>query len=76
MEPYLLLLLVVTQAGVPRAVARVAYVTAGFVGLQVAIGLAMASLGLTPALQVAHLSTSSLVLGSQTVLFLLARWLR
>ncbi len=38
----LLLLLVVTQAGVPRTVARVAYVTAGFVGLQVAIGLAMA----------------------------------
>ncbi len=34
------------------------------------------TLGLTPALQVAHLSTSSLLLGSQTVLFLLARWLR
>jgi heme a synthase len=72
----LLLLLVVTQTGVPRAVARVAYVTAGFVGLQVAIGLTMAYLGLTPALQVAHLSTSSLLLGSQTVLLLQARWLR
>jgi cytochrome c oxidase assembly protein subunit 15 len=72
----LLLLLVVTQTRVPRAVARVAYITAGFVGLQVAIGLTMAYLGLTPALQVAHLSTSSLLLGSQTVLLLQARWLR
>lgn len=72
----LLLLLVVTQTRVLRAVARVAYVTALFVGLQVAIGLAMAYLGLTPALQVAHLSTSSLLLGSQTVLLLQARWLR
>ena len=71
----LLLLLVVTNTAIPRPVSRAAYGTAGFVGLQVAIGLAMAYLGLTPALQVAHLSTSSLLLGSLTVLFLLARWL-
>ena len=72
----LLVLVVVSQTRIPRPVAGAAYVAAGLVGAQVGIGLAMAYLGLTPALQVAHLSTSSVLLGSQTVLFLLARWLR
>jgi hypothetical protein len=35
----------------------------------------MAYLALTPPAQVAHLTASSLLLGAQTVVFLLARWL-
>jgi cytochrome c oxidase assembly protein subunit 15 len=72
----IVVLLVLSQPTMPRPVARAAYVTGGLVGLQVAVGLSMAYVALTPPLQVAHLTASSLVLGSQTVLFLLARWLR
>jgi len=35
----------------------------------------MAYVALTPAAQVAHLTVSSLLLGAETVLLLLARWL-
>jgi hypothetical protein len=35
----------------------------------------MAYITLTPAAQVAHLTASSLLLGAETVVFLLARWL-
>lgn len=57
------------------ALVRIAYLTAVLVGVQIALGLTMAYLTLTPFAQVAHLSGSSLVLGAETVLFLLARWL-
>lgn len=42
---------------------------------QLLLGVAMAYVSLTPPAQVAHLTTASLVLGCQTVLLLLARWL-
>jgi cytochrome c oxidase assembly protein subunit 15 len=45
------------------------------VGAQIVLGLTMAYLALTPPAQVAHLTGSSLLLGAQTVVFLLARWL-
>jgi cytochrome c oxidase assembly protein subunit 15 len=45
------------------------------VGVQVLLGVSMAYLTLTPRAQVAHLTGSSLLLGAQTMLFLLARWL-
>ena len=58
-----------------RALVRAAYLTAALVVVQVAVGLTMAYLMLTPPAQIAHLSGSSLLLGAETVLFLLARWL-
>jgi cytochrome c oxidase assembly protein subunit 15 len=72
----ILVFLAVRQTGLPRPVVQAAAVMGGFVLLQVLIGASMAYLQLTPPLQVAHLTASSLLLGSQTVLFLLARWLR
>jgi len=72
----LLAFLVVRHAGLPRPVVRAAAVMCGLVVVQVLVGASMAYLTLTPPLQVAHLTASSLILGSQTVLFLLARWLR
>jgi heme a synthase len=54
---------------------RTAYVMIGLVVVQLALGIAMAYLRLTPAAQIAHLSAASLLLGAETVLFLLARWL-
>ena len=58
-----------------RPLLEVAAVLAGLVAAQIAIGLWMAYSALTPAAQVAHLTTSSLILGAETVLLLLARWL-
>ena len=58
-----------------RALVRAAYLTAALVVVQIGLGLTMAYLTLTPPAQVAHLSGSSLLLGAETVLFLLARWL-
>jgi cytochrome c oxidase assembly protein subunit 15 len=72
----LILLGVVTQTSIERPVARAAYAMCGLVFVQVALGVSMAYVGLTPAAQVAHLTASSLLLGAETVLFLLARWLR
>jgi heme a synthase len=54
---------------------RTMLVLAALVGLQVLLGASMAYLTLTPVAQVAHLSASSLLLGAETVLLLLARWL-
>lgn len=73
---FLLGFLVVRHAGLPRPVVVATALMCGLVLLQVLVGAAMAYLRLTPPLQVAHLTASSLLLGSQTVLFLLARWLR
>jgi cytochrome c oxidase assembly protein subunit 15 len=53
---------------------RAATVMAGLTGAQVALGVAMAYVSLTPAVQVAHLTGSSLLLGAQAVVLLLARW--
>jgi cytochrome c oxidase assembly protein subunit 15 len=43
--------------------------------LQLGLGVSLAYAGLTPAVQVAHLTGASLVLGAATVTVLLARWL-
>jgi heme a synthase len=45
------------------------------VAVQVALGLAMAYVAVTPAIQIGHLISSSLLLGAETVLWLLTRWL-
>jgi len=58
-----------------RTLVRVTVVLVALVGLQMVLGASMAYLTLTPPAQVAHLTGSSLLLGAETVLFLLARWL-
>ncbi len=67
--------LVWTRHRFERTLVRVTVVLAALVGLQILLGLSMAYLTLTPPAQVAHLTASSLLLGAETVLFLLARWL-
>jgi cytochrome c oxidase assembly protein subunit 15 len=57
-----------------RALVRAGAGMTVLVAGQLLLGLAMAYSSLTAPLQVAHLTGSSLLLGSQTVLFLLARW--
>jgi heme A synthase len=57
------------------SVVRATTLTIVLVGVQVLLGASMAYLTLTPAAQVAHLTGSSLLLGAETVVFLLARWL-
>jgi cytochrome c oxidase assembly protein subunit 15 len=57
------------------ALVRTTYVMVALVAVQLGLGLSLAYVGLTPAMQIAHLSAASLLLGTQTVLFLLARWL-
>lgn len=57
------------------ALVRAAKTTSALVVLQIVVGISMAYGSLTPAAQVAHLTASSLILGAETVLFLLARWL-
>ena len=54
---------------------RAAYVLLALVVSQLALGASLAYIGLTPAAQIAHLTAASLLLGAETVMFLLARWL-
>jgi cytochrome c oxidase assembly protein subunit 15 len=54
---------------------RAAYAMVGLVVAQLLLGLSLAYLGLTPPVQIAHLTAASLLLGVETVMFLLARWL-
>ena len=56
-----------------RTPIRWAYVVAGLATLQIALGAVMAYVSLAPAAQVGHLTVASLLLGAETVLFLLAR---
>lgn len=58
-----------------RTLLQVTVVLVALVGLQMVLGASMAYVTLTPPAQVAHLTASSLLLGAQTVLLLLARWL-
>jgi cytochrome c oxidase assembly protein subunit 15 len=69
------LLLVWSRYASAAPLMRAAHVVAGLAVLQVAVGVSLAYVGLTPAAQVAHLTAASLLLGAETVLFLLARWL-
>lgn len=56
-----------------KALIRWAYVVVGLATLQIALGAVMAYVSLEPAAQVGHLTVASLLLGAETVLFLLAR---
>jgi cytochrome c oxidase assembly protein subunit 15 len=58
-----------------RPLMLAAYLMSGLAIAQILLGVTMAYVSLTPPLQVGHLTASSLLLGTQTVLFLLARWL-
>jgi cytochrome c oxidase assembly protein subunit 15 len=74
-----LVLIVVLQVwnryGSEIALVRAASVVVALVVTQLSVGVSLAYAGLTPAAQVAHLTAASLLLGAQTVMFLLARWL-
>jgi cytochrome c oxidase assembly protein subunit 15 len=52
---------------------RWAFVTVGLAAAQIVVGVFMAYIDLAPAYQVAHLSLASLLLGAETVLWLLVR---
>ena len=54
---------------------RAAYVLIALVVVQLVLGVSLAYIGLTPAAQIGHLTAASLLLGAETVMFLLARWL-
>ena len=68
-------LLVWTRHQRDQPLLKTASVIVALVAAQAGFGLWMAYVALTPVAQVAHLTASSLVLGAETVLFLLARWL-
>jgi cytochrome c oxidase assembly protein subunit 15 len=57
------------------ALTRATWVVMALVAVQLLLGISMAYLALTPSAQVAHLTGSSLLLGAETLVFLLARWL-
>jgi cytochrome c oxidase assembly protein subunit 15 len=57
------------------AIVRSVNVTVALVVVQLVLGLTLAYFSLTPVAQIAHLTVASLLLGSQTVTLLLARWL-
>lgn len=68
-------LIVLNRHGRERALVRIAMAMSALVLVQILVGVSMAYGSLTPAGQVAHLTASSLILGAETVLLLLARWL-
>jgi cytochrome c oxidase assembly protein subunit 15 len=70
-----LLVLLRLRSRVPRerVLVRWADAGAGLAAAQVALGIVMAYVSLLPAAQVAHLTVASLLLGVQTVLWLLMR---
>jgi heme a synthase len=51
------------------------YLMCSLVVVQITLGLSLVYVRLTPAVQIAHLTVASLLLGAETVVFLLARWL-
>jgi cytochrome c oxidase assembly protein subunit 15 len=57
------------------ALTRATLVVIALVAAQLLLGVSMAYVALTPSAQVAHLTGSSLLLGAETLVFLLARWL-
>lgn len=57
------------------ALTRTTWIVMALVALQLLLGVAMAYIAVTPVAQIAHLTGSSLLLGAETVVFLLARWL-
>jgi heme a synthase len=71
----IVLLQVWSQHAMESALARAAYALVALVGVQLAVGVGLAYVGLTPGMQIAHLTAASLLLGAETVMFLLSRWL-
>jgi cytochrome c oxidase assembly protein subunit 15 len=57
------------------ALTRATWAVMALVAVQLLLGISMAYLALTPSAQVAHLTGSSLLLGAETLVLLLARWL-
>jgi cytochrome c oxidase assembly protein subunit 15 len=57
------------------ALVRTTYVMVALVAVQIGFGLSLAYIGLSPPAQIAHLTVASLLLGAETVLLLLSRWL-
>jgi cytochrome c oxidase assembly protein subunit 15 len=72
---FVMFLLVWTRHRREPRLLQTAGAIAALVVAQVGFGLWMAYVALTPVAQVAHLTASSLMLGAETVLLLLARWL-
>lgn len=68
----LLLTVWLLRNGETRLRIRWSFGVLGLAGVQVALGAAMAYSSLLPAAQVAHLTVASLLLGAETVLFLLS----
>jgi len=71
----LIVLLVRARHRFERALVLISYLVLTLVVAQMLLGVTMAYFALTPPAQVAHLTASSLLLGAETMLFLLARWL-
>jgi heme a synthase len=57
-----------------RRLATWTYAVVGLAALQIILGIALASVALTPAIQVLHLTVSSLLMGAQLVQLLVAWW--
>ena len=58
-----------------RPIVRTTIAVIGLIVAQLALGVYMAYVALAPAVQVLHLTLASLLLGAETVLLLLSRWL-
>ncbi|OFW39537.1 MAG: hypothetical protein A3J29_13195 [Acidobacteria bacterium RIFCSPLOWO2_12_FULL_67_14b] len=61
------------KGGRPITLIRWSYAVLGLAVVQVGLGILMAYISLLPAAQVLHLTLASLLLGAETVLFLLSR---
>jgi cytochrome c oxidase assembly protein subunit 15 len=57
-----------------RRLARWTHAVAGLAAAQIALGMLLAYVALAPAIQVAHLTVASLLMGAQMVQLLVARW--
>jgi heme a synthase len=57
-----------------RRLARWTYAVAGLAAAQIALGVLLAYVALAPAIQVAHLTVASLLMGAQMVQLLVASW--
>jgi heme a synthase len=68
-------LLVWTDRTSKRSLVLTTYLMCSLVVVQIALGASMAYVSLIPMVQVAHLIVASLLLGAETVLFLLVWWL-
>jgi heme a synthase len=68
-------LLVWTDRTANRSLVLTTYLMCSLVVVQIALGASMAYVSLIPMVQVAHLIVASLLLGAETVLFLLVWWL-